>query len=424
MSARGPDLDAPGLYHYTRLQGDFPVRFHLRIDPDGAGLLLANASEAAHLSPVGVAMVRGALEGLDDTEIIQRVRAGFAGGGVAQVTRDLEGVRKLLADLLTPEDNYPITNFGGAGATPERRRLLAPYQAYVTQGDSPAIEPLLRELWEVGVPQVTFLAQPDLPPQGLVRLVECAEDIGMIAGIRAAASWLPEGVLRDAGMAGLDFLALVLASASTAEHDLLAGPGDLATFTQAVEACHDMELCPVAQVPLTDRNTDELPEIVEFASQQAIRNFAFFALACLDGDEEQDAAGALPARALPQVATMVTECAEECGARFLWAPPVRFDARKTLADHVIAGPRAGAEASIRVETDGTVYAPRGPREPCGNLLRQTWDAIWRHPAFTRYRDIVEAPSRCPTCPGLALCAAACPKDPTGWSDDTVTGGAG
>jgi radical SAM protein with 4Fe4S-binding SPASM domain len=422
MSARGPDWAAPGLYHYTRLQGEFPVRFHLRIDPDGAGLLLANASEAAHLSPVGVAMVRGALEGLDDTEIIQRVRADFAGGSVAQVTRDLEGVRKLLADLLTPEDNYPITNFGGAGAPAERRRLLAPHQAYVTQGEPAAIEPILRNLWEAGVPQVTLLAQPGLPPpQGLVRLVECAEDLGLIAGIRALASWLPEGVLRDAGRAGLDFLRLVLVSAGDAEHDLLTRPGDLAAFAQAVDACHDMELCPVAQVPLADRNADGLPGIVEFAVGKGIRTLSFFALACLDGEEKEDAAGALPARALPQVATMVAECAEECGARFLWDPPVRFDLRKALADYVIAGPRAGAEASIRVEPDGTVYAPRGPREPCGNLLRQSWDAIRKHPAFIRYRESVEAPSRCPACPGLALCAAACPKDPTGWSDDTATG---
>jgi len=157
---------------------------------------------------------------------------------------------------------------------------------------------------------------------------------------------------------------------------------------------------------------------VEFASQNAIRNLVFCAIACLDGEEAEDAAGALPARALPQVATLVTEAAEDCGCRFLWAPPVRFDLRKTLADHKRAGPRAGAEVSIRVEADGTVYAPRGPRESCGNLLQQTWSTIWQHAAFTRYRESVEAPKRCEVCPGLEICAAGCVRDPAGWSDDT------
>jgi radical SAM protein with 4Fe4S-binding SPASM domain len=421
MSASATDPTAPGLYHFTRMEGDFPVRFHLRVDPDGGGLLLANAAEAAHLSPVGVLMVAAALEGHSDTEIIERVHAAFRGAGVAQITRDIEAVRKLLADLLTPEDNYPITNFGGAVEAPEKRRLMAPFQAYVAQGDPEGGRAILEALWNVGVPQVTFLADPGLPTDGLVRLVETAGDIGMIAGIRAAASWLPPPALREAGMAGLDFLTLVLASADPAEHDALVGAGDHAAFVEAVKACRDMELCPVAQVPLTDQSAADLSGIVEFASAQRIGNFTFFAVACLDGEEAEDAAGALPARALPQVATMVTECAEECGARFLWAPPAKFDLRKTLADHVIAGPRAGGEVSIRVEADGTVYAPRGPREACGNLLRQKWDAIWRHQAFTRYREVVEAPTRCPTCPGLEICAAACPKDPAGWSDDTQNG---
>ncbi len=37
----------PGLYHYEYLQKEWPTRFHLRIDPDGQGLLLADATEAA-----------------------------------------------------------------------------------------------------------------------------------------------------------------------------------------------------------------------------------------------------------------------------------------------------------------------------------------------------------------------------------------
>ena len=157
------------------------------------------------------------------------------------------------------------------------------------------------------------------------------------------------------------------------------------------------------------------------AAGQGVRNFTFFAIACLDGQEAEDAAGALPARALPQVATLITECAEEAGARFLWAPPVRLDLKRTLAEHVIAGPRAGGEVSIRVEADGTVYAPRGPRHSCGNLLKQPWDAIWRHEAFARYREGVESARRCSVCPGLEICAAGCPKDPSGWSDDTEDG---
>ena len=410
-----------GLYPFTHLVGDSPTRFHLRVDPDGAGLLLANSAEAAHLSPVGAVMAHGVLSEKSDRDTRDAVRARFHGAFPHQIWGDLGRVRELIVGLATPEDNYPVTNFGG-GASAYERRLSAPFQAHVPQGRPDAIEPILRALWDAGVPQVTFPADPSQDARGLVRLVEMAEDLGMIAGIRAAAGQLPEGVLRDAAMAGLDFLTLIAASCDAGEHDALLGEGDHAAMQRGFEVCHEMELCPVAQVPLTDGSADELEEIIEFALAQDVRNLSYFAIACLDGEEEADAAGALPARALPQVATEITECAEDLGARFIWDPPVRFAPTKSLAKHVLKGPRAGGEVSIRVEADGTVYAPRGPRAPCGNIVEQPWEAIWAHEAFTRYRESVEAPSRCEVCPDLELCAAACPRDPAGWADDTDEGG--
>ncbi len=121
--------------------------------------------------------------------------------------------------------------------------------------------------------------------------------------------------------------------------------------------------------------------------------------------------------------TIDFEAAEDFGATFLWDPPVRMDLAKSLADHVIAGPRASGEVSIRIEADGSVYAPRGPAVPCGNIVEQPWDEIWAHEAFTRYRESVEAPRRCEICPDIEICAAGCVKDPSGWADDTDTGGA-
>ena len=116
----------PGLYPFMKLEGEWPTRFHLRVDPDGAGMLLANAAEAAHLSPVGVMMVHGVLSDLDDGRIAAAVRETFHGGTEEQIASDLEQVRSLIADLVTPEDNYPVTNFGGRGESPDERRLGAP----------------------------------------------------------------------------------------------------------------------------------------------------------------------------------------------------------------------------------------------------------------------------------------------------------
>ncbi len=412
----------PGIYPFTEMVGDAPTRFHLRVDPDGSGMLLANSAEAAHLSPVGTLMVHEVLSGADDVQILEAVRAGFRGASARQVTDDITRVRALISDLTTPDHEHPVTNFGG-WAPVDERQLGAPFQAHVAQGAPEQIEPILRSLWDVGVPQVAFLADPSRDQSEIVRLVEIAEDIGMIAGIRTVAKWLSTETLNDAANAGLDFLTLVYTSCDPDEHDSQLGAGDHAAALAAFEFCRDVELCPMAQVPLTDHSADELERIVECLCNLGVRNMRFYAIACLDGEEEHDAAGALPARALPQVATEITEAAEDFGATFLWDPPVRMDLAKSLADHVIAGPRASGEVSIRIEADGSVYAPRGPAVPCGNIVEQPWDEIWAHEAFTRYRESVESPRRCEICPDIEICAAGCVKDPSGWADDTDTGGA-
>ena len=77
---RNPPAPIPhGLFHYMReVDGTF-TRFHLRVDPDGRGMLMANASAAARLSPVGVRMAKGLLDGLTKDEILNETRQLFRG---------------------------------------------------------------------------------------------------------------------------------------------------------------------------------------------------------------------------------------------------------------------------------------------------------------------------------------------------------
>jgi radical SAM protein with 4Fe4S-binding SPASM domain len=165
-----------------------------------------------------------------------------------------------------------------------------------------------------------------------------------------------------------------------------------------------------------DSNLADMDEMAEALQELGLTNVVGFALACPDDDEQADAAGALPARALPQVATTFFELAESTNARYLWAPPKRFDHDRSLREQVLAGPRTSADVTVRVTADGTVWPARGA-EPAGNILESAWSEIWRQPAFERFRERLKAPTKCTDCPDLPICNADCPKDPAGWSDD-------
>jgi radical SAM protein with 4Fe4S-binding SPASM domain len=413
----------PGVYHYQRLQSEWPTRFHLRVDPDGGGLLLANAAEAAYLSPVGVEMVHQVLEDTPDETILDGVRQRYQGASSAEMAADLAGIHAMVADLSEPGDNYPVTNLTDHPAG-RGRVLAAPFRADVVQGDPETIRDLLNRLWEVGIPHTTFLANPARPPAELVRLVEAAEDLGMIAGLRALASWLSPDVIREAALAGLDHLDVVWVAEDASTHEAVTAPGDWEAAGAAFAQCHDLELAPVAEVPLFAGNASAIRDLMAALARRSVTNLSFYALACPNDDTTAQAAGALPARGVVSVAVAITEAAEEGQTRYLWAPPVRFDPRRSLADHVRAGPRAVGDVSVRVEADGSVFPARGPRQCTGNLLTQTWEEIWNHECFARYRGRLEQPERCPDCPDLPLCRADCPKDPRAWSDDTMLEGGG
>jgi radical SAM protein with 4Fe4S-binding SPASM domain len=101
--------------------------------------------------------------------------------------------------------------------------------------------------------------------------------------------------------------------------------------------------------------------------------------------------------------------------RFIWQPPLERDPARSLAEQVQQGPRCSGDVAVRVEPDGEVIPARGPYRSAGNILTYEWPRIWNDQAFRQYRERVESPTRCDDCPGLAICAADCPRKQAGWA---------
>ena len=198
---------APGLYHAMQEAEGMYTRFHLRVERDGTGMLIANAAAAARLSPTGVVIAKGLLDGKSEDAILGDLKNHFRGATESVMRADIVKINTLIADIVSPGDTYPVFNLEDAAVSPYTTQLIAPLQASVPLAEPEKILPVLDRLWAVGIPHVTFLAPPNLEPANLIRAVQRAQDLGMIAGVRGRASDLYAGTLMpDLAQAGVDHI--------------------------------------------------------------------------------------------------------------------------------------------------------------------------------------------------------------------------
>ena len=402
----------PGLYHYMREADGMYTRFHLRVEPDGRGLLLANASASATLSPTGVLVAKELLDGVEPGQVLQDLAASYWGASRETMKADVERVDRLIRRLSNPEDNYPIVNLEDAAVSPYEAQLIAPLEATIPLAPAEQLVPIIDRLWEVAIPHVTFLVSENPNTADLIRVVERAEDLGLIAGVRGRATELAQGnLIRDLAMAGVDHVTVVYAASNAAVHDALLGAGDHALVGEFIWTIQDNEVVPVAEIPLVAQTLAGLEVSLADLEASKVHNYSFFAIAT----ESEGDSGAIPAAAMPQTADLVEELANEMDVRFIWQPPVQRNPALSLAEQVRQGPRSSGDVSVRIEPNGDVIPPRGPYQAAGNILSHEWVRIWNNHAFRSYRERVERPTRCDECPGLAICAADCPRKPEGWA---------
>jgi radical SAM protein with 4Fe4S-binding SPASM domain len=405
----------PGLYHYMRQADGATARFHLRVDTGGNGVLLANAASAVRLHPSGVVIAKGLLEGQDENSIVEKLMKTFSGVTDQQAAADVKHVLSLIASLEKPHHDYPILNPADPSFSPHVTPLHRPISADVPLCKPFYMEPILSRLWDEGIPHVTIIAGKDPVEKDLIRAVEKAEDWGLITGVRGRGSDLAHGTrIPDLAQAGLDHLDVYCLSIDEQIHDALVGKSDYKFAIKALLMAQKREVCPVAVVALVKPTLTTIDDTLAAIADHGVVNACLFAVATTDPAEQSS--GALLAGELVQAAAMAEETAERYRLRLLWYPPVRYNPELPLGNQICRGPRTSGDSAIRVDPDGCVIPARGPYQSPGNIVKESWNTIAKRAVYVDYRRRLEADTHCFTCPGLAICAADCPRNPQGWAD--------
>ena len=194
----------PGLYNYqSPKDSDYQYRLHLRIEPDGEGLLILNASTVLHLNRTATEYAYHLIKQTPRPEVIKSITKRYQ-ISFADVTKDFDNFIDRIETLISTPDLDPVTYLDFERSTPYKDFPVAPYRldcalTYKLSGkEEIGLSPkervkreltqdewkeILQKAWRAGIPHVIFTGgEPTLRPE-LIELIIAAENLGMVTGL-------------------------------------------------------------------------------------------------------------------------------------------------------------------------------------------------------------------------------------------------
>ena len=171
------------------------AHIHLRIDPDGSGLLLVNASRVMHLNPSAAFMARLALDEVPAPQAISEITRRFK-VSKQQACNDYAQFCDQLEEVIRPDGLCPIHDldleviapFSAHPAAPYRMDLALTYRCNndcahcynARPRDYPELstaewKAIIDRLWQCGIPHLVFTGGEPTLRQDLPELIQHAQ---------------------------------------------------------------------------------------------------------------------------------------------------------------------------------------------------------------------------------------------------------
>jgi len=420
---------APGLYHYQRELDGSTMRLHLRVDPDGMGLLSVNAAGVLHLNATAAELVKHVLDGKDVRQAANAVCRVYR-AKAEDVEKDYEKICGIIRTLETAEDACPILHVEAPIIQPFERKVHAPYRAdlaltydcanecghcYVAR-DPGSVTPLplddwkavLEKLWAIGVPHVCFTGGEATQSPYLLELIEKAEDIGIITGLLTNGRRLADrDFTRKLVAAGLDHVQITIESHDESVHEKMVGaPGAFKETVQGIRNTVADDIYLVTNTTLSRLNEANIEDTVEFLHGMGVQQFAMNSL-IYTGKAPESGIG-LSESELEPILGAVVDKAQALGMRFIWYSPTQYCHLNPTTQGLGYKRCTAAEYNVCIEPDGQVIPCQSYYEPAGHILKDDWETIWDHSVFVKIRTRASSDETCRECPDFEVCGSGCP----------------
>jgi radical SAM protein with 4Fe4S-binding SPASM domain len=418
----------PGLYHFQRAGEGERSRVHLRIDPDGRGILLVNASRVLHLNPTAATM---ALLALEETPADQATRILTRQYTVSkkQAKDDYTQFVGNLNELVRPETACPIHDMDLEVIAPFSTHPAAPYRmdlalTYRCNNDCshcynarPRNYPEMNtdqwkraidRSWEIGIPHIVFTGGEPTLRADLAELVAHAEKNGQITGLNTNGRRLRDRRYVDMLVAaGLDHVQITVESHDHAIHDrMVRARGAWKQTIAGVNNVLDTPLFVMTNTTMLSQNSPFLSETLEFLASLGVPTVGLNAL--IYAGQGRTVGSGLSEKELAPLLDLARTHTEAAGQRLIWYTPTQYCQFDPMQLELGVKGCTAALYNMCVEPDGGVIPCQSYYHQLGNILSSPWNTIWNHDLAIHLRERRYIEEKCRGCAILPECGGGCP----------------
>jgi Radical SAM superfamily len=361
----------PGIFHYQAPpDAPVPYRLHLRLEPDGSGLLIVNASTILHLNPTAAEFAYHLVKQTPEEQMLREIRNRYR-VSYNQALEDYKMLQDRILTLIHSPDLDPETFMDFERSTPHAQKISAPYRldcaiTYRLSGiTDEAFVPLKRvdrelttaewisvfdKAWSFGIPHIILTGGEPTLRDDLPDLIAHTESTGQVVGLLSdGMKFADASYLQSLLQTGLDHLMLSLF------------PNDELSW-KALSNVMAADLFVTVHHTLTLQNVSSTSQVLERLAKMEVKSISLSA-----SDPS-----------LHDSLTQYRNQAASLGLSLVWDLPVPYSAFNPVALETQQdnAPSGAGHDWLYIEPDGDVLPAQGVNRVLGNILRDPWEKLW------------------------------------------------